>query len=108
MMISQTMPALPMVDAEAPVFDHGETEDKPIPVPKASRMSHNAAVTNAPAITAAQDTPDAWASFLAKLSANPDGLLSMVDDPERSMLNSSTYDQSSHLRRFSYRCKVAR
>jgi len=71
-------------------------------------MSDNAAATNAPAITAAQDTPDAWASFLAKLSANPDGLLSMVDDPERSMLNSPTNDQSFHLRRLSYRCKVAR
>src|ERR1700730_12513406 len=85
MMISQTMPALPMVDAEAPVFDHGETEDKPIPVPKASRMSDNAAATNAPAIPAAQETPDAWASFLAKLSANPGGLLSMAESPERSI-----------------------
>ena len=29
-MISQTMPAFPIVDAEDPVFDHGETEDKPM------------------------------------------------------------------------------
>ena len=57
-MISQTMAALWMVEAEAPKFDHGETEDKPSPVPSASRMSDNAAATNAPAITAAQDTPD--------------------------------------------------
>jgi hypothetical protein len=59
-MISQTMAALRMVVADAPPkSDHGETEDKPSPVPSASRMSDNAAATNAPAITAAQDTPDA-------------------------------------------------
>jgi hypothetical protein len=60
------------VEADAPTFDHGETEDKPSPVPNASRISHNAAATNAPAMTAAQDTPDEYASFLTKVSANPD------------------------------------
>jgi hypothetical protein len=70
-MISQRMAALLMVEADAPTFDHGETEDKPIPVPNASRISDNAAATNAPAITAAQDTPDEYASLLSKVSANP-------------------------------------
>ena len=70
--ISQTMAALPTADAEAPTFDHGETEDNPSPVPNASRISDNAAATNAPPITAAQDTPDEYASFLNEVSANPD------------------------------------
>jgi len=72
MMMSQRMPALRMVDADVPMFDHGEIEDKPIPVPRASRISDNEAATNAPAITAAQDTPEECASFLAKLSENAD------------------------------------
>jgi hypothetical protein len=72
MMMSQRMPALPMVDADVPMFDHGETKDKPIPVPRASRISDNEAATKAPAITAAQDTPEECASFLTKLSENVD------------------------------------
>jgi len=32
------MAAVLMVEADAPTFDHGETEDKPIPVPNASRI----------------------------------------------------------------------
>src|ERR1019366_3465883 len=87
-MISQTMAALLMVEADAPTFDHGETEDKPIPVPNASRISDNAAATNAPAITAVQDTPDEYASFLTKLSANPSWPSATVEDT-RSMLTSS-------------------
>ena len=51
------------VEADAPAFDHIETEEKPSPVPSASRISDNAAATNAPPITAAQDTPDARASL---------------------------------------------
>jgi hypothetical protein len=37
------MAALPIVDADAPTFDHGDTEDKPNPAPNASRMSDSAA-----------------------------------------------------------------
>src|SRR5659263_371120 len=70
--ISHTMAAVPIVDADAPTFDHGETEDKPSPTPNASRISDNAAATNAPPITAAQDTPEEYASFLNEVSANPD------------------------------------
>ena len=62
--INQTMAAVPTAEADAPTFDNGEIEDRPSPVPKASRMTDNAAVTNAPPITAAQDTPDEFASFL--------------------------------------------
>jgi hypothetical protein len=65
------MAAVPIVDADAPTFDHGETEDKPSPAPNASRMSDSAAATNAPPITAAQDTPDEYASFLTDVSARP-------------------------------------
>jgi hypothetical protein len=57
-----------MVETDAPRFDQGETEDAPSPVPNESRMSHNEAATNAPAITAAQETPEEYASFLAKVS----------------------------------------
>ena len=39
-------PAL-TVDADAPLYDHGETADKPIPVPNASRTSDKAAAANA-------------------------------------------------------------
>jgi hypothetical protein len=60
-----------MVDAEAPTFDHGDTDDKPSPVPNASKMSDNAAATNAPPITADQDTQDAYASLLTASSARP-------------------------------------
>src|SRR5450631_1487572 len=73
MRISHRMVALPIVDADAPTFDHGETEDKPSPAPNASRMSDSAAATNAPPITAAQDTPEECASFLPEVSAKPIG-----------------------------------
>jgi hypothetical protein len=56
--ISQVIAPLPMAVAEAPVFDHGETEESPIPEPSASIISDNAAATNAPATTAAHETPD--------------------------------------------------
>jgi hypothetical protein len=70
--MSQRMAAVPTAEADAPLFDHGETEDKPRPVPSASRMSESAAATNAPAITAAQETPDECASFPTEVSANLD------------------------------------
>jgi hypothetical protein len=57
-MISHAIAALPMVEADAPRFEHGETEENPRPVPGGSRMSASEADTNAPPITAAQETPD--------------------------------------------------
>src|SRR5882762_11384784 len=69
--ISHTAAATPIVVADAPTFDQGETDEKPSPVPSANRMSDNAAATNAPPITAAQDTPDECASLLIEGSGRP-------------------------------------
>src|ERR1700680_2779815 len=69
--ISQTIAPILTAEADAPTFDHGETEDNPIPVPNASRLSDKAAAANAPASTAGQDTPDEGASFLTEVSAKP-------------------------------------
>ena len=69
--ISHTMAAALSVDADAPMFDHGDTEDKPSPAPNANRISDSAAAANAPPASAAQDTPDEWASFLTDVSARP-------------------------------------
>ena len=41
--ISQTIAPIPIAEADAPMFDHGETEDKPMPVHNASRISDKAA-----------------------------------------------------------------
>jgi hypothetical protein len=49
-------------EAGAPEFVHGDSEDNPAPAPSASKISESAAVTKAPATTAAQDTPEADAS----------------------------------------------
>src|ERR1700727_316068 len=62
--ISQKIANAPIVEADAPIFDHGETEEKPSPVPNDSRISARAADTNAPPITAAQETPDEFESFV--------------------------------------------
>ena len=40
------------------LLDHGETEISPMPAPSATNARENAAATNAPAKTAAHDTPD--------------------------------------------------
>ena len=50
------------------MLDQKETEDRASPVPKASKISDRAAVTNPPAITAAQDTPDELASLMTEVS----------------------------------------
>jgi hypothetical protein len=55
---------LPIVEADAPVFAHGETEVRPRPVPNARRINDIAAPVNAPPMTAAQDTPEKYASLL--------------------------------------------
>jgi hypothetical protein len=71
MRISHTMAAVPTVEVDAPTLDHGDTEEKPNPAPSASRISDNAAVTNAPAITAAHDTPDECDSFPPEVRSKP-------------------------------------
>ena len=45
--ISHRMAALPIAEADGPMFDQGETEEKPRPVPSASRISDNAAKRHA-------------------------------------------------------------
>ena len=55
---------MPTVDADIPEFDQGERDDKPMPAPKADKLSSSAADTNEPPATAAQETPDEEASFL--------------------------------------------
>src|ERR1700722_891983 len=60
--ISHMIAAAPMPAAETPAFDHGEIADNPNPAPSASRISERAAATNAPPITAPQDTPEAYTS----------------------------------------------
>jgi hypothetical protein len=69
--ISHRMAAVPIVEADTPTLDQGETEQRPSPVPNASKIRDNAAVTKPPPITAAQDTPDEFASLLTEVSATP-------------------------------------
>src|ERR1700679_2963411 len=71
--MSQPIAAPPIVFADAPTLGHTETQDSPSPVPRASKMSPNAAVTADPAKTADQETPEA----LASLGLNP------MDKPSR-------------------------
>jgi hypothetical protein len=67
---SHAIAALPAVEADMPIFDHGDTEENPRPVPSESRMSASEADTNAPPITAAQETTDEGDSCLLGISAN--------------------------------------
>src|SRR5580692_8366368 len=84
-MISHIMAAILIFEADAPRFDHGETEDNPAPVPNTRSISHSAAVTNAPAITAAQETPDECASCFTKVSTES-GCWPAVKGPKRSIV----------------------
>jgi hypothetical protein len=69
--MSHTIAAVPTVEADAPTFDQSETEERPSPAPNARRISDNAAVTNPPAIIAAQETPEELASLLTEISGAP-------------------------------------
>lgn len=69
MRINHRIAAVPIVAADAPAFDHGETDARPKPVPNASKISDSAAATEAPPKTAGQDTADECASFLHEVSA---------------------------------------
>src|SRR5271168_3460429 len=46
------------VVTEGLLLDHGDAETRPMPAPSATNAKENAAATNAPAKTAAHDTPD--------------------------------------------------
>jgi len=78
-MIRQKIPALLTAEPERPAFAQGETEDRPIPVPRSSRISERAAATKAPAMIADNETPDVKAS----LRASPPGFVgeSVPDSP---------------------------
>ena len=52
---------MPKVAALTPACVHGETDDRPSPTPRISRISDNAAAPAAPASTALHDTPLAFA-----------------------------------------------
>lgn len=49
----------PKVVADGLLLDHGEIDTRPMPAPSATNASEKAEATNAPAITAAHDTPEA-------------------------------------------------
>ena len=68
--MSQSMTLVPI---DAPACDQTETAERPSPAPKESNMSESAAVTKAPPITAAQDTPEELASLLPDEPAAPTG-----------------------------------
>ena len=70
MTMNQAIAAAPVAEEIAPTFDHRETNDRPRPVPRATKISDNAAATDTPPIAVAQDTPDEFDSFLAAISAN--------------------------------------
>jgi hypothetical protein len=55
--------AAPSFAAVLPVLDHKEIEERPSPVPSASKIMASAAVTKPPAITAGHETPEEWASL---------------------------------------------
>src|ERR1035437_3913835 len=79
--INQTIAPIPMAEADAPMFDQGETDDKPMAVPNASKISHNAAAANAPASTAGQETPGEGASFLTEVSTKPRSRGAAIGEP---------------------------
>jgi hypothetical protein len=56
--MSQAIAPAPIAEAEAPIFDQGETDESPSPVPKVSRMREREAATNAPPMTGGHDTPE--------------------------------------------------
>ena len=62
MRMSQPIAAFPTLDAEAPTLAQNETDERPKPAPRESKMSERAAVTNPPAMTADHETPDEFAS----------------------------------------------
>jgi hypothetical protein len=56
-----------------------ERSDKSMPVPTMRSMRDEAAMTNAPAITAAQEIPEAYASLATNASTTPDWRSALVE-----------------------------
>jgi hypothetical protein len=103
--ISQVMAVQPTAEADAPAFAHGEITDKPIPVPKARSASDKAAATNAPAITARQETPKLFessvtpASVNATISTDPPRINFVLQKTERESLE-QTCSSNNQARQF--------
>jgi hypothetical protein len=57
-MISHIAAYTPNVVAEGPELGQGDTEEKPRPDPRASKIKPTAAIANAPATIAGQDTAE--------------------------------------------------
>jgi hypothetical protein len=93
---SQPIAVQPIAEADAPTFPHGETAENPIPIPKASNANDNAAVANAPAMTAAHVIPDECASFL--LDASEEGACERMADEETSITIASMPPRRNYLR----------
>jgi|SRR5580700_214364 hypothetical protein len=72
---SQMMAVQPIAEADAPAFAHGEAAESPTPVPNATRASDKAAATNAPAITAPQDTPELFESLGNAISVDAGSII---------------------------------
>src|SRR5690348_10479827 len=64
-MMSHIPAAMPKPAAERPLPDQGDTEARPRPDPRASRISETAAAVTAPAMIAAQDTAETGDSIRA-------------------------------------------
>src|ERR1035438_6413698 len=94
--INQTIAPIPMAEADAPMFDQGETDDKPMPVPNASKISHNAAAANAPANTAGQETPEEGASFVTEVSTKPRSRGPAIDEPAECAIMSPSFESTAN------------
>src|SRR5271165_1287132 len=63
--MNQAAARMPKVATETLLFDHGETDTRPMPAPSISRARDRADATTAPAIMAPHETAEAALSGLA-------------------------------------------
>src|ERR1700760_796132 len=88
-MISHTAAYTPNVVAEGPELGQGDTEESPMPDPRASKIKPTATIENAPAIIAGQDTADTAlsAAFVGggATRLSPTGMLVVCIVSHRSM-----------------------
>jgi hypothetical protein len=57
-MASHNNAPTPTAEEDSPEFDQGESDERPIPAPRAVKLSNSAAAANAPPETAAHETPE--------------------------------------------------
>src|SRR6478735_6861742 len=72
-MISHTAANSVKVVAEGLAGDHGETDERPMPLPSATRSKVLATAVSAPPITAAQETADGEAGPSSTIATVPSG-----------------------------------